>query len=515
MAKKKKQNLEDTGQLSMMNQLEGVKYTAEQEKFVNYDGKDSVLLIATAGSGKTFSCVERLKKLIERGVDPSKIIFFSFTKAATEELITRVGREDIKITTIHGFALGMLAKMGKFKKIVTIYDFIKWYKDTFKPAYTASKETKAEFYNQVGDMYDDAEYIASAISAYKLQTADDIECPMPPHYNLYTDYLIQSRSRDFSDMLINVRDALKEDKWLSMFKNKYDYIFVDEYQDTSTIQFQILLSLNADRYYLIGDRNQSIYSYSGANCNRIEDMLKTRMDRTGRKTELMSLSVNFRSDQNIVKNSNQFSSLKAVANSDEDGFVKKYIIFDLESRYHSKTKQQVTLGLLEVFEKHSEIAVLVRTNSVIRGLEFEFLRRKIPMRYFNYIREKDFMEYKNGNVHPQLRERLDSLAPYFDSDMAIFTFIEQNKNLKKFITTIHKSKGREFDYCVVVNSIDPFLLGEVKGANGVSLSEILSPKQLEHVSFNLAEEDNVEPRNIHYVAVSRPRHGLYYMLYNL
>jgi len=505
MAKKAKKKLtpEEEGQLSFINTLDRVNYTEEQKDFVDYDGNKSITLIATAGSGKTFSVVQRLKELLRRGVSPEKMIFFSFTKAATEELIKRVGRDDVKITTIHAFALGILAKAGKFKTIITFYDFIKWYKEKYKPGVAASRESKNEFYEIIGNLYEEADYISSAIAAYKLQTADNIKCQVPLFLSQYTDFLRQTRSRDFSDMLIEVRDLLKEDKWLKMFRGQYDYIFIDEYQDTSTIQLQILLALNAKYYYLIGDRNQSIYGYSGASCRKIESMLKAR-----RETIEKTLSVNFRSDKSIISNSNRFSSLMATPNSTAEGFVQKYIIFQIEADKDVNGAKK-TLDLITVLDKYSEVAVLVRTNAVIKHLEFELLKIKYPMKYFNYITSNDFVEYKKGNIHSSLQDKLNKLKPYFnDNEMEIFTFIEVNKTSRKFITSIHKSKGREFDYCVVVNSIDPELVAQV------GLNRALSPKQLAKITFDINDEDDVEPRNIHYVAVSRSRHGLFYMLYD-
>jgi len=499
MRKNEKLISKNDGQLSFLNALTGIKLTKEQKDFAYFDSKESILLISTAGSGKTATAIERLKELLKRGVDPSKMIFFSFTKAATEELQKRIGRDDVKITTIHAFSLGILARMGKFKKIAVFYDFIKWYKDTYKPAKMASRETKKEFYEMIGNLYDEKDYIASSISAFKLQTADGMKCPVPLYFGQYQDFLRKTKSRDFSDMLIEVRDLLKEEKWLKMFRNNYEYIFIDEYQDTSTIQLQILLALNAKYYYLIGDRNQSIYGYSGASCKRVEAMLKSR-----RKTVEMSLSVNFRSDIDIINNSNRFSSLKAMPNSEINGFVKKYVISQIEA-----PKSDNSLDLITILNAHDEIAVLARTNSVIKELEFELLTRRYPMKYFNYISESDFKDWKKDSAHVNLQERLNKLKPFFnDSEHEIFAFIEQNKTSRKQITSIHKSKGREFDYCVVVNSIDPFLLAEI------GLDKALSKKQLERITFDPLEEFDVEPRNIHYVAVSRSKHGLYYMLYN-
>jgi len=503
MAKKNKAPEEIPGQLDMLEALgqkKEVNYTEEQEAFIYHDSRESVILAATAGSGKTFSCVQRLKSLVDQGVDPNKIIFFSFTKAATEELRERVSIAGIKvrdkvsgkdqdgvtITTVHAFANSLLARMGKFKKIAMFHEFLAWFKKKYKPSVHATKERKEAFYELIANMYEDSDQISSAIGAFKLQMADNVKCPLPEFMGDYNKFLKESKKRDFSDMLIEVRDSLRENKWLKMFRGHYDYIFIDEYQDTSTIQLQILLALNAKHYYMIGDRNQSIYGYSGANCKKLETMLNKKRD-----VKEMTLSVNFRSDENIVSNSNKYSSLTAVANSKEDGYVDKNVMLKMDD-------------LVELLKQKGQIAVLVRTNSVIRKMEKELLKRKVPMQYFNYISDQDIKNIKNDNMNPHLKGKLSSLKPYFKNDMEIITFIESHRKSQKFITTIHKSKGREFDECVVVNSIAPDVLKEC------GLYDKLGKKRLERVSFTSGDE---ESRNIHYVAVSRSKHKLHYMIY--
>ena len=130
MAKRiiKKKSQQQTAQLDLLSEIDKQSYTPEQKAFVEFDSEESVILAATAGSGKTYSCVQRVKELLNRGVDPTKIIFFSFTKAATEELKGRVGNKDIKITTIHAFCYHILSSTGKFKEIASFYDFIEWFK---------------------------------------------------------------------------------------------------------------------------------------------------------------------------------------------------------------------------------------------------------------------------------------------------------------------------------------------------------------------------------------------------
>lgn len=489
MAKKKVELAEN--QLSLMGELKKEdKPTEEQNEFIEYDGKKSVILIATAGAGKTSSCVKRLNTLIKRGVDPTKIVFFSFTKAAADELTKRIDNPNIEIKTIHAFCQKLLVRMGKFKDIISIYDFIKWFSKKYSPSYKTSQEDRAEYESIISKLWEDAELYSASFSAFKLQTADGEKCKMPDLFMEYSAFLKEERSRDFADMLIDVRNFFKDNKWLKMFKDKYDYIFVDEYQDTSAIQMQILLALNAKYYYLIGDRNQSIYGYSGANCTKIENMLIKRRD-----VEKMTLSTNFRSDMAIVENSNKYSSLQAVANSKSDGLVEKKIIIKLDD-------------LVTILNTKKEVAILVRTNAVIKSLEFEMMKRLVPMRYFNWITESELKEVKKGEIRPITQQKLEWISKETKMSPAqILAFIEQNSDSKKFITSIHKSKGREFDVCVVVNSIAPDVLEE----NG--FLDKLNEKQLERMSFDLACADQ-EPKNIHYVAVSRSKNELYFMIYD-
>ena len=207
-----KKSQQQTAQLDLLSEIDKQSYNPEQRKFVEFDGEESVILAATAGAGKTYSCVQRVKELLKRGIDPNKIIFFSFTKAATEELKGRVGNKDIKITTIHAFCYHILATTGKFKDIASFYDFIEWFKVKYKPNHFADKETKEFYYDTISTLYEDAEFISSSIASFKLQSADGIKSKLPPYISEYTRFLREKKSRDFSDMLIEVRDMFKEDK---------------------------------------------------------------------------------------------------------------------------------------------------------------------------------------------------------------------------------------------------------------------------------------------------------------
>lgn len=465
--------------------------TEEQVAFIEYPIKgikaNSIILSATAGSGKTFSCVERLKFMLENGIDPSKIIFFSFTVAAVEELKRRVNNDKIKITTIHSFCTHLLGRMKKMKKIATFYDFIDWFKEYHKPKSSAPQKDIQQFYYDVEKLYDTAEYVSAEISAFKLQSADKIKCKVPDYIKEYQNFQKQTKSIDFSDMLILVRESLKEDKWLKMFRNQYDYIFIDEYQDTSTIQMQILLSLNAKCYYIIGDRNQSIYGYSGANCDGIEAMLKRRRETTVE----MHLSTNFRSGKLIVENSNKHSSLQAIPFHQEEGKVhKKIILFE---------------HLVNILKEKPYVTILVRTNAVIRELEKRLMILKVPIRYESYLKASEIDDIIKAKERVTTKNKIRELLPHFGTPDAVIEFIKSNAENKSSIKTIHKSKGLEFPVVVVVNSIAPDILAE----NNLNI-----PKEyLSLISYDPADENDYEARNVHYVAVSRAKEELYFMIF--
>lgn len=464
-------------------------YTEEQLAFINADIKSNIILRACAGSGKTFSAVERVQYLISQGVDPSKILFFSYTKAAVEEFRSRLQNDQIKITTIHAFCQSMLSKMRKFKKVVEIYEFISWYKEKNKPKSSASSEVKIKYYELINELYENAQYISAEITSFKLQTAEGIKCKKPNYIDEYNKFQKESRTRDFSDMLIEIRDLLKENKWLVMFRNNYDYVLIDEFQDTSGIQMEILLKLNAKYYTLIGDIGQSIFGYSGANAYRVMDMLKKR-----RQVQEMTLSVNFRSSKSIVENSNNYSTLKATPSKKEEGLVSKKIMkFD---------------NFLKTIDNFEEIVLLCRTNGVIREIEKEFLLRKYPMNYRNYFSESEIESIKNGNIGIATQNKLSHVIPSFNNVENLLDFIESNRKIKKFLLTIHKSKGLEFENCVVVNCFAPDLLEFNNVKN-------LTDEQKKKYSFDPDDEEDFESRNVFYVAITRPKNSLYFMAYKI
>lgn len=463
-------------------------YTKEQLSFIQADVKSNIILRATAGSGKTFCAVERVRFLLSNGVEPTKILFFSYTKAAVEEFRSRLQNDAIKITTIHAFCQSMLSKMRRYKDVVDIYEFINWYKEKHRPKSGSPSKVIADYHKKITEMYENAHFIGSEITAYKLQSASNITCKRPDLISEYYKFTKETKTRDFSDMLIEVRDLLKENKWLLMFRNKYDYILVDEFQDTSCIQMEILLKLNAKFYTLIGDIGQSIFGYSGANAEEVMGMIKKR-----REVSEMTLSVNFRSAKSIVENSNNYSTLKAIPSKTEEGKVyRRMITFDT---------------FLKIIDRFDEIVLLCRTNSIIREIEREMLKKKFAINYRNFLSQTEIELIKENRETISTRDKVSSVITEFGSKESLIEFIESNRSSKKHLTTIHKSKGLEYDTCVVVNCFAPDLLEY----NNIDLTK----EQRKEISFDPDDEEDFESRNVFYVAITRPKNTLFFMAYDI
>ena len=241
--------------------------------------------------------------------------------------------------------------------------------------------------------------------------------------------------------------------------------------------------------------HNSLYGYSGSDCEYNIEMVNQR-----RKVIEMTLTKNFRSGVEIVNNSNNFSELVASPSKSEVGNIDKSIKTSVDE-------------LVDIMDDNKECAVLVRTNKIIKTLELILLRRKYPMHYFNYFSNEDIKLIRQGELDKKdgnriLKRKWNQVKEYYESPMKLLNFIETHKKSKRFITTIHKSKGREYDTVVLVNSVSPELLIE----NKYDMKALKSMKLLKKISFNY-DDDNREAQNIHYVGVTRPKDNLFYMLY--
>jgi superfamily I DNA/RNA helicase len=204
--------------------------------------------------------------------------------------------------------------------------------------------------------------------------------------------------------------------------------------------------------------------------------------------------MNFRSSKSIVENSNNYSTLKAIPSKEEEGLVSKKIMrFD---------------NFLKIVDNFEELVLLCRTNNVIKDIEKEFLLRKYPMNYKNYLSEAEIEGIRKGNISVSTQNKITAIIPVFRTVENIIEFIESNRQSKKFLLTIHKSKGLEFENCVVVNCFAPDILE----FNNI---KELSEEQRKKYSFDPEDEEDFESKNVFYVAITRPKNSLYFMAYKI
>jgi hypothetical protein len=228
--------------------------------------------------------------------------------------------------------------------------------------------------------------------------------------------------------------------------------------------------------------HNSIYGFSGANCSAIEALLAK-----DRKLNKMTLTKNFRSKKSIVENANKYSELKAIPSHMEDGYVHGNLITE-----HL---------MYSMMQDGKPLTVLVRTNNIIKEIEKECFKKKIKMRYFNYLTPQDIKNIKDGKINPSMKKKIDAITPYYGNMYSLMNFIEEHSDSDVFVTSIHKSKGREFPRCIVINSIDPDLL-------------LAEKYELGDYTFVTDSGDiDEEAKNVHYVAVTRPKDELYFLVF--
>lgn len=387
-----------------------VKLNDKQKEAVEFmDGP--CLVLAGAGSGKTKVLTERIVNLINNGVSPYNILAITFTNKAAREMRSRVEnstREEadkIFIGTFHSFGLKVLrenASVLGYSNNVTILDrddvntlikrFMKELNLDSDMYPVKSILNKISFAKNEGLSPEEYEKVAKA-------PLDSAACKI---YKMYSSALKRSNSVDFDDLLIMPLEIFKKDKSvLEKYQEHYKYILVDEYQDTNMVQYDLckILSSKYRNLFVVGDMDQSIYSFRFANYMNVLNFEKDNKD-----AKTIVLDENYRSTNNIlnaansvIKN-NKERKEKNLWSSKGEGDKIKYIRCDNELE-EAGTVVRLTKGLIESGESPSEIAVLYRTNGQSRVFEEAFLKENIPFKivgsYFFYNRKeiKDLISY--------------------------------------------------------------------------------------------------------------------------
>lgn len=367
-----------------------------------------MLVLAGAGSGKTKVLTNRIANLIDNGISPANILAITFTNKAAKEMKDRVfnliGNDAymIQISTFHSLGLKILKenyeKLGYDKNFVVIDS---------DDALTVIKKIMKDM--NLSPQYYNAKNIRNKISSAKNELMDlqsfanlEYDKNIVKVYEKYLEKLKLNNSVDFDDLLIlPIRLFREYPSVLESYQERYKYILIDEYQDTNECQyiFSKMLAKKYKNIFVVGDNDQAIYAFRGANYKNI---LNFEKDYPNCKTIL--LEENYRSTKTIlnaansvIKN-NKLRKDKNLWSNNEEGELIKYIRTDGEKEeadYVAKEiKKLISEGVNPV-----DIAVLYRTNAQSRVMEEACLKNNIPYKiigsfyFYNRKEIKDLICY--------------------------------------------------------------------------------------------------------------------------
>ena len=373
-----------------------------------------LLILAGAGSGKTRVLTHRTAYLIEEcGVNPYNIMAITFTNKAAGEMRERIdqmvgyGSESIWVCTFHSTCVRILRRyidrLG-FGTNFTIYD-----SDDQK---TLMKDIRKRLEIDT-KMYKEKMFL-SAISSAKDELIDPIEFEtraagdyvkrkQAQVYREYQQALKQNNALDFDDLIMKTVELFKLDKEvLASYQDRFRYIMVDEYQDTNTAQFELirLLALKYQNLCVVGDDDQSIYKFRGANIYNILNFEHHFPDAT-----VIKLEQNYRSTQNIldaanaVIANNQGRKEKRLWTDNGAGDKITFEQLDTAAEEADFVARDIARRVRKGEYQYKDCAILYRTNAQSRLFEERFITANIPYKIFGgvnfYARKevKDLLAY--------------------------------------------------------------------------------------------------------------------------
>lgn len=358
-----------------------------------------ILVIAGAGSGKTKTLTYRVARLIEDGINPENILLLTFTKKAASEMLSRATLvldqrcEKVAGGTFHSFANIILRKYAahlKLKNNFTILDksdcedIINHITGQLYP----KKEKRFPKKGTIHEIYSKSvnkETPTKKIIQDEFPQFEHCEDKIIEIHKAYVIYKRENSVLDYDDLLLYLKLLLENnDNIRKTLSNQYKYIMVDEYQDTNTLQADIikLLSSEHNNIMAVGDDAQSIYSFRGANYRNILDFPKMF-----KNTKIIKLEQNYRSTQNILKLTNTIisrakESFSKTLFSNITSPVMPALICAKNTQMEADFICQRILELLDEDIPLSDICVLARNSRMSYSLEIELSKRAIPYQKF-------------------------------------------------------------------------------------------------------------------------------------
>ncbi len=372
--------------------------SAQRDAATHIDG--AMLILAGAGSGKTKTLTTRLAYLISLGIDPASTLTLTFTNKAAKEMRERaLSMIDSPIyppllCTFHKFGLLFLKfninRIDRRSNFVLIDsdDKRKIVKDLNDEL--SNKLIESEISRLKNSLISPQEAISTA--EYKNQKI------VASTYEKYENFLSDKNLVDFDDLLVFTYKILLSDEELCReISDRYRYIMVDEYQDTNEIQYRILkkLCFNHNNICVVGDDDQSIYGWRGANIRNILDFPDNFSD-----AKIVKLEENYRSTNQILDVANELISHnrsrhgKNLKSNLGDG--KEVEVY--ESQYEQLESQKVAKSIRKLLDSGvnpNEIAVLFRLNALSRSIEDGLNKERIPFKLVGAVRFYERAEIKD------------------------------------------------------------------------------------------------------------------------
>lgn len=410
-----------------------------QWEAVSYNDGPS-LVIAGAGSGKTRVLTYKIAYLLEKGVDYRRILALTFTNKAAREMVERIRHQvsarvrvpqDLKAGTFHSIFSRLLRKNAGllgYSSNFTIYDtgdskslikkIIKEHgldEKKYKSSLVAARISDAKNSLLLPEGY------ASSTELMKRDMRDGVPA-VSKLYSIYMQRCRQANCMDFDDLLLNMYRLLKDNPDICHeYQETFEYILIDEYQDTNMAQYQIirLLAPANAKLCVVGDDAQSIYGFRGA---QIGNILNFQRDYP--TTKLIKLEQNYRSTQTIVSAANSIIEHnrgripKTIFSKNEVGEKIKILSAHSDREESMKIVRQVKKLISNKSFSINQIAVLYRTNAQSRTLEDGFRDAAIPYHVYGgqsfYQRKeiKDAIAYLRLVVNPNDEEALLRVINY-------------------------------------------------------------------------------------------------------
>ncbi|MDO8805595.1 MAG: UvrD-helicase domain-containing protein [Elusimicrobiota bacterium] len=381
----------------------------KQEEAVQYFA-GPLLILAGAGTGKTKTLTSKIALLIASGVPPGRVLAITFTNKASQEMQHRVGKlvpysGGMWIHTFHALGARILRQHGRLIGVKP--DFVIYDADDQKKLIGLameelgfeSEKNKAPMYLSIisrakDDLLDSQSYL---INAQAVSDPDRLKAAQI--YHRYQKKLTEAGALDFGDLIVRPVELLNEKEEIrEYFQENFQYILVDEYQDTNHAQYVLIKTLCAKHRNLcvVGDPDQSVYGWRGADIRNIMDFEKDFTD-----AATVVLEENYRSTARILHAANELikhnrnrrpKNLWTKAGHGEPPQAQEYANENDEARgIADQVKQLTGRGSLT----YNDIAVFYRTNAQSRSFEEGFRRARIPYRLIGSVRFYDRKEVKD------------------------------------------------------------------------------------------------------------------------